>query len=550
MKLNDFKIGLRLGMLAALLLAITAFIGMRSWMVLDEIYSQGEQAMRQGALVEQSVDAARGAQVQFKIQVQEWKNILLRGGDPEAFIKYRQALIDESAATQASLKRLEKLMPQIGMDGAAAHKAQAAHAELLARYLDALKAHAPVDPSSVGRIDRQVKGVDRLPTKMIDDIVAAVLAHGQAVRAAAAADTLSSYRRERAWLIAAIALSLLAGAGITWWQVRSIVLPLEAAVKVARMVAAGDLRAGLAVSGRDETANLLHSLKAMNGNLANIVAEVRHGTVAITAAATEIAGGNRDLSERTEEQAGFLEETAASMEQITSTVRKNADNAHHANQLAGEASGVAVRGGEMVGAVVQTMQAIEESSHKIVHIIGVIDGIAFQTNILALNAAVEAARAGEQGRGFAVVASEVRSLAQRSATAAKEIKELINDSVGKISTGTSLVGGAGDTMQEIVAAIRKVAAIMDEITNANREQSAGIDEVNQALIRMDGVTQQNAALVEQAAAAAESMQDQAEALQRAVAVFKLGEESAAPMQKRHVPQGHAVSHAGSLPGSP
>ncbi|QNB05773.1 HAMP domain-containing protein [Herbaspirillum frisingense] len=521
MKLNDFRIGMRLGFLAALLLAATAFVGVRGWLVLDEIYGQGAQAMQKGALIEQSVDAARSAQVQFKIQVQEWKNTLLRGKDPDAFNKYRQAFIDESAATQASLKKLEKLMPQIGMSKEAARKAQEAHAELLTRYLDALKAYASDDPASVARVDEQVKGVDRLPTRMIDDIVAAVLAHAHQMRNEINADSQADYLHARTLLSASIALSLLVGIGITWWLVRSIVRPLGVAVQIAQTVAAGDLRSDVAVSGKDETAQLLHALKEMNGNLANIVSEVRHGTGTITVAATEIANGNRDLSERTEEQASSLEETAASMEEITSTVQKNADNAHHANQLAGAASGVAARGGQMVGAVIETMQAIEESSRRIVDIIGVIDGIAFQTNILALNAAVEAARAGEQGRGFAVVASEVRSLAQRSATAAREIKELINDSVGKINAGTSLVGGAGDTMQEIVASVQKVAAIMDNITDANREQSAGIDEVNKAVVQMDMVTQQNAALVEQAAAAAESLQVQAEGLERAVAVFKL-----------------------------
>nr|WP_198984185.1 methyl-accepting chemotaxis protein [Herbaspirillum sp. ASV7] len=521
MKLNDLKIGVRLGLLSALLLAATAFVGIRGWMVLGEIYDQGSVAMEKAALIEQSVDAARSAQVQFKIQVQEWKNTLLRGKDPDAFTKYRQAFIDESAATQAKLKTLESLMPRIGMEAGSAVKAQQAHAELLEKYLAALKSYVPDDPGSVARVDEQVKGVDRLPTKMIDDVVAAVLAHSHTMREAMNADSLSDYRQARALLLASITIALLAGVGITWWLARSIVRPLGEAVQIARTVASGDLRSQVQIIGKDETAQLLHSLKEMNDNLAGIVSEVRTGTGAITVAATEIASGNRDLSERTEEQAGSLEETAASMEEITSTVQKNAENTHHAHQLADQASGVARRGGEMVGAVVQTMQAIEESSHRIVEIISVIDGIAFQTNILALNAAVEAARAGEQGRGFAVVASEVRSLAQRSATAAREIKELIDDSVGKITAGSSLVNGAGGTMEEIIGAIQKVAAIMDEINTANREQSAGIDEVNKAVVQMDSVTQQNAALVEQAAAAAESLQFQAEALSQAVAVFKL-----------------------------
>ena len=494
MKLNDLKIGVRLGMLSVLLLAAIAFVGIRGVMAVGEVYGQGAQGMETGALIEQSVDVARSAQVQFKIQVQEWKNTLLRGKDPAAFNKYRQAFIDESAATQKQLKTLEALMPRIGMDAEPARKAQQAHAELLNRYLEALKLYAADDPASVARVDEQVKGVDRVPTKMIDDIVVAVLEHSRKTREALNADSLFDYQQARLLLLVSIGLSLLLGLAITWTLVRSIVRPLDEAVQIAQTVAAGDLRSEVVIRGKDETAQLLHSLKEMNDNLAGIVAEVRSGTGAITVAATEIASGNRDLSERTEEQAGSLEETAASMEEITSTVQKNAENTRQAHQLADHASGVARKGGDMVGAVVQTMQAIEESSHRIVEIISVIDGIAFQTNILALNAAVEAAR---------------------------EIKELIDDSVGKINAGSALVNGAGGTMEDIITAIHKVAEIMDDINVANREQSAEIDEVNKAVVQMDGVTQQNAALVEEAAAAAESLQFQAESLSRAVAVFKL-----------------------------
>ncbi|MFL9924566.1 methyl-accepting chemotaxis protein [Herbaspirillum lusitanum] len=521
MKLNDLKIGVRLGLLAGLLLLATAFVGIRGWLVLDESYKDGVDAMKKAALIEQSIDAARSAQVQFKIQVQEWKNTLLRGKDQPSFDKYRQAFIDESKSTQTMLKKLEVLMPSIGMDAGDVARAQQAHAELLGKYLEALKQYVSDDPSSVGKVDELVKGVDRLPTKMIDDIVGAVLKHADQMREEINGESLQNYQQARLLLLISIALALVGGGLITYWLVRSITRPLSEAVQIAQTVAAGDLRSQVMVSGKDETAQLLHALKTMNDNLVNIVSEVRIGTDSIAIASTEIANGNRDLSARTEEQASSLEETAASMEEITSTVQRNAQNAQQANQLAGNASSVAAKGGDMVAAVVGTMQEIGQSSHRIVDIISVIDGIAFQTNILALNAAVEAARAGEQGRGFAVVASEVRTLAQRSATAAKEIKELIGDSVGKINAGTALVDGAGETMQEIVASVKQVAAIMDEITHANREQSAGIDEVNKAVVQMDMVTQQNAALVEQAAAAAESMQDQAAGLARAVSVFKL-----------------------------
>jgi len=263
----------------------------------------------------------------------------------------------------------------------------------------------------------------------------------------------------------------------------------------------------------------------MNDNLVDLVGKVRMGTDQITTASSEIASGNLDLSQRTEEQVSSLEETASSMEELTSTVRQNADNARQANQLAAGASEVAVKGGAVVGQVVQTMSSINASSKKIVDIISVIDGIAFQTNILALNAAVEAARAGEQGRGFAVVATEVRTLAQRSAAAAKEIKELISDSVSKVEDGTRLVDEAGATMDEIVSAVKCVTDIMSEISAASQEQSSGIEQVNQAVSQMDEVTQQNAALVEEAAAA-ESMQDQAQALTQAVTIFKLSSNGA------------------------
>ncbi len=338
-----------------------------------------------------------------------------------------------------------------------------------------------------------------------------------AIAAGIKADNIRSERMIGILAMLAVALGALA----SWLLTRGIVRPIREAVLVAETVASGDLTRRIDATSRDETGALLRALRHMNDSLVTIVTDVRGGTDTIACASSEIAAGNLDLSARTEQQAASLEETCASMEQITGTVRQNADNARQANQLAITASNIAVEGGSVVGQVITTMGSINESSRKIVDIIGVIDGIAFQTNILALNAAVEAARAGEQGRGFAVVASEVRNLAQRSAAAAKEIKVLIGDSVDKVDMGAKLVDQAGATMEQVVESIRRVTDIMGEITHATREQTDGIEQVNQAIGLMDEATQQNAALVEESAAAAGAMQEQAAKLAQAVGVFKL-----------------------------
>jgi len=323
------------------------------------------------------------------------------------------------------------------------------------------------------------------------------------------------------------ALALAVGAVCSWRLTRGIVGPIRAAVDLVEAVAGGDLTRRIDATGKDETGALLRALRHMNDSLVRIVAEVRGGTSAIHGAAGEISAGNLDLSARTEQQAGSLERTASSMAHLTDTVRQNADNARQANQLSIAASSVASDGGAVVEQVIQTMGSIKTSSSKIVEIISVIDGIAFQTNILALNAAVEAARAGEQGRGFAVVAGEVRTLAQRSAAAAKEIKGLIDDSVGAVDTGARLVDQAGATMQQVVGAIQRVTDIMAEIASASQEQTGGIEQVNGAIGQMDEATQQNAALVEESAAAAGSLQEQAARLAQAVNVFKLEQQAMA-----------------------
>jgi methyl-accepting chemotaxis protein len=325
-------------------------------------------------------------------------------------------------------------------------------------------------------------------------------------------------------LIMSLISVLAAGVAVwlSWVTQKSVVAEMIRSGKVARAVSEGDLTVDTSTNRQDEVGDLMRAMASMQSHLINLVRQVRRGSESVATASAEIAQGNNDLSARTESQAGTLEQTAASMEELSSTVNQNADSARQANQLAMNASSVAQQGGKVVDQVVETMKGINESSRKIADIISVIDGIAFQTNILALNAAVEAARAGEQGRGFAVVASEVRSLAGRSAEAAKEIKKLIDDSVNRVAIGTALVDQAGTTMQEVVSSIRRVTDIMSEISAASSEQSQGVNQVGEAVTQMDQVTQQNAALVEEMAAAASSLKSQAHELVQTVAIFKLG----------------------------
>ena len=480
--------------------------------------------------------------VSFKTQVQEWKDTLLRGKDPAKLEKHWGAFAKREAAVDEKARALLATLPA-GESRTLVEQFGAAHVKMGVDYrkgFDAFK-DAGFDPTAG---DTAVAGMDREPARLLAEAGKKIATDS----AAASAD--AAVQAHRASMISIVLMLVVgvAGIGVGVLFSRKITRPVDDAVAVAEAIAGGDLTRHVRVVGRDEIAQLLKALVKMQGSLVGLVSNVRSNSESVATASSQISQGANDLSARTEEQASALQQAAASMEQLASTVRQNAENAQSANQLALGASTVARKGGDVVGEVVETMKGINDSSRRIVDIIGVIDGIAFQTNILALNAAVEAARAGEQGRGFAVVAGEVRSLAQRSSDAAKEIKALISASVERVEHGTELVDRAGVTMTEIVTSISRVTDIMGEISAASTEQSSGVGQIGTAIAQMDQATQQNAALVEESAAAAESLKDQAHQLVGVVSVFKL--ESRVAEDVGTVPTSFAAPRPVARPAAP
>ena len=514
MKLSNHSIGARMATALGLVLALLLGAALFGIATLYRTLGTYDSTVLQRVAQERAVSRMES---EFKTQVLEWKNTLLRGEDSR-----KREL--HWAAFQASEKRVadaaRALEPQLSdaNERAALQKFTDAHAQMAQGYRKGFEVF-----QSLGFVpaagDADVADIDQGPAKLLTALSEQVAASSAAIAQAAAQDA------RNALVSSLVALGLVTGLGVLAGLVltRSVVRPLREAVSVAHKVAAGDLTSDIPLDGQDEPARLLQALKAMQDNLENVVSGVRSSAESVASASAEIAQGNADLSARTEQQASSLDETAASMQQLQTTVQQNAATAQRASDLARNGSAVAERGGAVVEQMVQVVQGIQDSSRRIADITGVIDSIAFQTNILALNAAVEAARAGEQGRGFAVVASEVRSLAQRSAAAASDIKVLIQSSVTAVDGGVRHVEDAGTAMKDIVSSVQRVGDIIGEITAAASEQSAGIGQVNSSVGEIDRMTQQNAALVEESAAAAESLREQAARLSHVVQQFRLAE---------------------------
>ncbi|HEU4852152.1 MAG TPA: methyl-accepting chemotaxis protein [Telluria sp.] len=528
MNLKEMKVGTRLGLGFALVLVLLAMVTILGLMRMAQIQDRLDRVVNVNSVVSRLVSEMRDNVSDRETRLR----ILTLLSDPADMEPEMIKIKEQTAKYGVAMKALSDKFAAVGSpeEKALLNQIREFEAQTMPAIAKASELYLAANAEEATRVMiREIRPPQRKWLAALQQL--ATLEEKLNAQVQAEAD--AAFNNARNFMLFLGLAAVLAGIAAAWAITRGLLRQLGAepdyTARIAGSIANGDLSIAIDTHESDKD-SLLVEMKEMRDSLVDIVGQVRTGTETIGTASREIAAGNIDLSSRTEMQASALEKTASAMEELTSTVKQNADNAREANQLAAQASDVARKGGDVVSQVVDTMGSINTSANKIVDIIGVIDGIAFQTNILALNAAVEAARAGEQGRGFAVVASEVRNLAQRSAAAAKEIKTLIGDSVEKVERGSKLVGQAGVTMDEVVSSVKRVTDIMSEIADASQEQSRGIEQVNMSIIEMDSMTQQNAALVEEAAAAAQSLQDQAGELARVVSIFKLteGERFAAP----------------------
>ncbi|MFC5435820.1 methyl-accepting chemotaxis protein [Rhodanobacter umsongensis] len=521
LRFRDLRIAVRLGLLGALMLAATIIVAVGGWQGLVKTHALEVSSMQRMAAFATAVDTARVAQVGFKKQVQEWKDLLLRGGDATSFQKYRSAFVDDSNKVYADLAALKNQMTKLGISTAGVETAIATHADLQTKYLAALAHYDAKQPATAHEVDGLVKGIDRAPTAAIDDLVATMKKSSAADSALVDNEREKTARDALRLLVSASVCALLVGALATWLLTQSITVPIGRAVKLAQAVAQGNLSGQIETPSRDETGMLLAALGEMSEQLQRVVGAIRKEASEISVSTEQIAKGNLDLSARTSEQAAALEETAATMQQFTESVSSNASGAREASALAESASETARQSSGAMSEAVAAMAQIRGVSSRIAEITEMMDRLATQTHILAINAAVEAAHAGEAGRGFAIVAGEVQSLARNSRAASGQIRSLINESVAIVASGTQRIGDAESMVGQLLRGVDEVARTVGAIARGSVEQATGIQQVNRAVSQMDQVTQNNAALVEEAAAAADAVQQRALSLVHSVEFFKL-----------------------------
>jgi methyl-accepting chemotaxis protein len=522
-KFRNLPIAFRLALLGLVMLTATIIVGIGGWRGLVRTHNLQMHSTETAAKFAAAVDTARVAQVDFKKQVQEWKDLLLRGSDSDAFKKHHDAFVEQSDAVNKDLTRLKQQMTELGIKADDVDAAVATHTDLGTKYLAAIQHYDAKDTKSVHVVDSLVAGIDRAPTTAIDGLVAGMKKDAAAESQRIDAESSKAFNDACVLLATVVLCAMVAGAVLIWLLAYSITAPIGRAVKVAQAVAEGDLSTQVIVNSQDETGKLLAALDAMNGQLRHVVNTIRAGSTEISTSTRQIASGNQDLSARTSEQAAALEETSASMQEFTNSVNANAMRAHEASRMAESAADIAKQSGSAMSDAVNAMVQVQNVAGRITEITETMDRIATQTHILALNASVEAARAGEAGKGFNIVAAEVQTLARNSRTASSEIRKLIEESVTIIESGTQMIGHAESMVGRLLGSVDNVAQTVNAIASQSMEQATSIQQVNRAVQQMDEVTQSNAALVEEAAAAADTVQVRAHSLVASVEFFKLGD---------------------------